>query len=116
MLGRQEGSRTAVRVNTSRDDLMELSDFAWPRLRRRMDGLTSGSRANCRTIRQREDGDYVWDGPAPIAELGGPVAEDTRRALCCISSISSFITVPRRPCSGTSTGIDGSVHRRRCEE
>jgi hypothetical protein len=132
-----------AQVSTSRDDVVELSDFAWLRLRRRMDGLTDQEYlwepvANCRSIRPRADGSYVWDGPAPIGDprvfttlawrlchiidfltqarngpwLGLDVQgrSDVTPAerSCCTSSMNSSITAPKPPCSETSTASDSS--------
>jgi hypothetical protein len=54
---------------SDRDDLIELSDYAWQRLRRRMAGLTDTEYLwepvpNCRTVRRRADGTFRSDGPA----------------------------------------------------
>jgi uncharacterized damage-inducible protein DinB len=56
-------------MNSSRDDLMELSNFVWQRFRRRMDGLTDAEYfwepvPDCRTVRRAPDGTYRSDGPA----------------------------------------------------
>jgi DinB family protein len=55
--------------DTCRDDLVELSDYAWQRLERRMAGLTDAEYLwepvpGCRTVRRRADGTYRSDGPA----------------------------------------------------
>jgi hypothetical protein len=54
---------------SSRDDLLELSDFAWQRFRRRMDGLTDDEYfwepvSECRSVRRAADGTFRSDGPA----------------------------------------------------
>ncbi|MEU8632765.1 DinB family protein [Amycolatopsis sp. NPDC048633] len=56
-------------MTSSRDDLIELSGFAWHRLRRRMDGLTDAEYLwepvpGCRTVRPMPDGEWRSDGPA----------------------------------------------------
>jgi DinB superfamily len=56
-------------MNSTHEDLVELSDFAWQRLRRRMDGLTDAEYRwepvpNSRTVRPVEGGGYRSDGPA----------------------------------------------------
>ncbi|MFL6072593.1 MAG: DinB family protein [Mycobacteriales bacterium] len=56
-------------MNSTLDDLVELSDYAWQRLRRRMDGLTDEEYRwepvpDCRTVRPVEGGGYRSDGPA----------------------------------------------------
>lgn len=56
-------------MNSSRDDLIELSGYAWQRFRRRMDGLTDAEYLwepvpSCRTVRPGPDGTYRSDGPA----------------------------------------------------
>src|SRR5690242_8510198 len=55
-------------MNSTLEDLVELSDFAWQRLRRRMDGLTDAEyrwepAPDCRTVRPVEGGGYRSDGP-----------------------------------------------------
>ncbi len=52
-----------------RDDLVDLSDYAWHRLERRMAGLTDAEYlwepvAGCRTVRRGADGTFRSDGPA----------------------------------------------------
>jgi hypothetical protein len=76
----QRSGLTVAQVNTSRDDLVELSEFAFSRLRRRMGGLTDEEYlwepvANCRTIRPLADGSYVWD----TSIASGPSARPRRR-------------------------------------
>jgi hypothetical protein len=56
-------------MTSSRDDLIELSGFAWQRLRGRMDGLTDAEYLwepvpGCRTVRPMPDGTWRSDGPA----------------------------------------------------
>jgi hypothetical protein len=56
-------------MNSTLEDLVELSDFAWQRLRRRMDGLTDAEYRwepvpDSRTVRPVEGGGYRSDGPA----------------------------------------------------
>lgn len=56
-------------MNSSREDLIELSSFAWQRIRRRMDGLTDAEYLwepvpECRTVRPLADGTFRSDGPA----------------------------------------------------
>jgi uncharacterized damage-inducible protein DinB len=56
-------------VTSTRDDLVDLSDFAFDRLRTRMRGLTDEEYLwepvpDCRTIRPDSDGTYRSDGPA----------------------------------------------------
>jgi hypothetical protein len=92
-----------AQVSTSRDDVVDLSDFAWLRLRRRMDGLTDQEYlwepvANCRSIRPRADGSYVWDGPAPI---GDPRVFTTLAWRLC--HIIDFLTQAR---NGPWLGLD----------
>jgi hypothetical protein len=56
-------------VNSTRDDLIDLSNFAFDRLRTRMQGLTDEEYLwepvpGCRTVRAVGDGTFRSDGPA----------------------------------------------------
>jgi hypothetical protein len=56
-------------VNSTRDDLIDLSNFAFDRLRTRMQGLTDEEYLwepvpGCRTVRPVGDGTFRSDGPA----------------------------------------------------
>lgn len=56
-------------ADTCRADLVELSDYAWHRLERRLAGLTDAEYRwtpvpVCRTVRARPDGTFRSDGPA----------------------------------------------------
>jgi hypothetical protein len=56
-------------ARTARDDLVEMSDYAWSRVRGRLEGLTDEEYRwepvpHCRTVRQMPDGSYRSDGPA----------------------------------------------------
>jgi uncharacterized damage-inducible protein DinB len=56
-------------MTSVRDDLVKLSDYAWGRLRDRMDGLADAEYLwepvpNCRTVRPVAGGTYRSDGPA----------------------------------------------------
>ncbi len=56
-------------VNSCRADVIELSDYAWQRLERRMTGLTDAEylwepAPDCRTVRRGADGTFRSDGPA----------------------------------------------------
>jgi hypothetical protein len=55
---------------SARDDLVELSEYAWQRLWDRLAGLTDAEYhwapvPGCRTVRRLPDGSHRWDGPAP---------------------------------------------------
>lgn len=60
-------------ADTCRDDLVELSDYAWRRLEGRMAGLTDAEYLwepvpGCRTVRRGPDGVHRCDGPARPGE------------------------------------------------
>lgn len=62
--------------DTCRDDLIELSDYAWRRLDERMAGLTDAEYRwepvpRCRTVRRSGDGVHRSDGPARPGEASG---------------------------------------------
>jgi uncharacterized damage-inducible protein DinB len=55
---------------TARDELVELSEYAWQRLRARLTGLTDDEYRwspvpGSRTVRAQPDGTFRSDGPAP---------------------------------------------------
>lgn len=63
-----------------RDELLELSDYAWQRLAARLDGLSDAEylwepSAGCWTIRPGQDGAWTWDftfpqpDPAPVTTI-----------------------------------------------
>lgn len=59
---------------TGHDDLVELSDYAWARLRGRLDGLADEEYwwepvPHCRTVRLMPDGIYRSDGTAQPGDL-----------------------------------------------
>lgn len=60
-------------MTSSRDDIVGLSDYAWARLRRRLDGLTDVEYLwepvpGCRTVRPDGEGGFRWDGHARDGE------------------------------------------------
>jgi hypothetical protein len=63
-----------MRMKTARDDLVELSDYAWRRFRRRMDGLTDEEYfwepvPNCATVRPGPGGVFRVDRPSRPSAL-----------------------------------------------
>jgi hypothetical protein len=67
---------TARMPDTCREDLIELSDYAWRRLDERLAGLTDAEYLGepvpgCRTVRRAPDGVFRSDGPARPGEAAG---------------------------------------------
>lgn len=91
-------------MNPVRDDLLALSDFAWGRLRQRLDGLTDAEYhwepvPHCRAVRRLDDGTYRSDGPVRSGRgrRSTVAREDTAR-------FTTLIIASTLPLLGRTTG------------
>ncbi|HEV7650664.1 MAG TPA: DinB family protein [Actinophytocola sp.] len=77
-------------ATTCRDDLVELSDYAWHRLEGRLAGLNDAEYLwepvpGCRTVRRGPDGVFRSDGPAGPGEA--PALTTLAWRLCHIADL-----------------------------
>lgn len=103
-------------MSPARDDIVGLSDYAWRRLRQRMEGLLDAEYLwepvpDCLTVRPDGEGAFRWDGPQ---REGDPRAFTT--LAWRLTHIAGFLAHDRngpwlgRPASAVSrTGAPGTA-------